>query len=92
MSITGTEPVRWKRNGKKTDYSTVSILLQQELNRRLREDYVQYQYLPVPQLYVSELELYEVKNKNILSRTVHSLAHTLKGTMDSLRRVLNKNK
>ena len=22
MSITGTEPVRWKRNGKKTDYST----------------------------------------------------------------------
>lgn len=92
MSIIGTEPVRWKRKEKKTDYSTVSILLQQELNRRLREDYVQYQYLPVPQLYVSELELYEVKKKNILSHTVHSLAHTLKGTMDSLRRVLNKNK
>ena len=92
MSIIGTEPVRWKRKEKQTDYSTVSILLQQELNRRLREDYVQYQYLPVPQLYVSELELYEVKKKNILSRTVHSLAHTLKGTMDSLRRVLNKNK
>ena len=92
MSITGTEPVRRKRKEKKTDYSTVSILLQQELNCRLREDYVQYQDLPVPQLYVSELELYEVKKKNILSRTVHSLAHTLKGTMDSLRRVLNKNK
>ena len=92
MSITGTEPVRRKRKEKKTDYSTVSILLQQELNCRLREDYVQYQYLPVPQLYVSELELYEVKKKNILSRAVHSLAHTLKGTMDSLRRVLNKNK
>lgn len=92
MSITGTEPVRWKRKEKKTDYSTVSILLQQELNRKLREDYVQYQYLPVPQLYVSQLELYEVKKKNIVSRTVQSLAHTLKGATDSLKRVLNKNK
>lgn len=92
MSITGTEPVRWKKNEKKTDYSTVSILLQQELNCRLREDYVQYQYLPVPQLYVSELELYEVKKKNIVIRTVQSLAYTLKGTMDRLKRVLNKNK
>ena len=62
MSITGTEPVRWKRNGKKTDYSTVSILLQQELNRRLREDYVQYQYLPVPHAYQEQplIENYKV--------------------------------
>ena len=55
-------------------------------------DYVQDQYLPVTQLYVSELVLYEVKKKNIVSRTVHSLAHIWKDTMDSLRRVLNKNK
>lgn len=92
MSITKTEPKSWNRKVKKTDYSDISVLLQQELNRRLREDYVQYQYLPVPQLYVSELELCEVKKKNIVSRTVQSLAHTLKGAMDRLKRVLNKNK
>lgn len=84
--------MRWARNGEKTDYSTLSLMLQKELNRRLREDYVQYQYLPLPQLYVSELELYEVKKKNIVIRTVQSLAHTLNGTMDRLKSVLNKNK
>lgn len=85
MNITGIEHMRLNR--KKIEYNTVSEQLQQELNIRLKEDCVQYDYLPIPQLYVSELQIYEIKpQKGILK----SLAHGLKNVLNRLRRVHNK--
>lgn len=85
MNITGIEHMRLNR--KTIEYNTISEQLQQELNIRLKEDYVQYDYFPIPQLYVSELQIYEIKPQKVILK---SLARGLKNVLNRLRRVHNK--